>query len=128
MTSTPAPDRRSAGVGLVLMLALLAMIGPFTIDTIFPGFGAIADELDVTAPALQQTISVYLVSLALMSLLHGPLSDAFGRRPVIIASCAAYAVTAVACALALLRPAARGPCCPGDLRRRRHDRRPRDDP
>ncbi|WP_392425980.1 multidrug effflux MFS transporter [Barrientosiimonas humi] len=100
MTSTPAPDRRSAGVGLVLMLALLAMIGPFTIDTIFPGFGAIADELDVTAPALQQTISVYLVSLALMSLLHGPLSDAFGRRPVIIASCAAYAVTAVACALA----------------------------
>lgn len=98
--TTPTGVRRSAGLGLVVMLALLSMIGPFTIDTIFPGFGAISDEFDVSDPAMQQVISIYMLSLAVMSLLHGPLSDAIGRKPVIIGSCLGYAVTAVGCALA----------------------------
>lgn len=98
--SAPAQDRAPATLGLIVILALLAMIGPFTIDTIFPGFGAISAEFDVSDPAMQQVISIYMVSLAVMSLLHGPLSDALGRRPVIIASCVGYAITAVGCAVA----------------------------
>lgn len=88
------------GAGLVVILALLAMIGPFTIDTIFPGFGAMEDDLRVDAEAMQQVVSVYLVTLAAMSLLHGPLSDAIGRRPVIIGSCVGFALASVGCALA----------------------------
>lgn len=88
------------GPGLVLILALLAMIGPFTIDTIFPGFAAMERDLQVSSTAMQQVISVYLVTLAVMSLLHGPLSDAAGRRPVIIGSCLGFALASVGCAVA----------------------------
>ena len=58
------------------------MLGPFTVDTIFPGFPAVQREFTVDAVATQQIVSVYLFTFALMSLLHGPLSDALGRRPV----------------------------------------------
>lgn len=98
--STASSVRRTPSIGLVIMLALLSMIGPFTIDTIFPGFGAISDEFDVSDPAMQQIISIYMLSLAVMSLLHGPLSDSLGRKPVIIGSCLGYALTALGCALA----------------------------
>ncbi|YAL84593.1 multidrug effflux MFS transporter [Dermacoccaceae bacterium W4C1] len=95
-----SPGATRAPVLLVIIWALLAMIGPFTIDTIFPGFAAMEDELGVSAEALQQVLSVYLLTLAVMSLLHGPLSDALGRRPVIIVACIGYALASIGCALA----------------------------
>jgi len=76
------------------------MFGPFSIDTIFPAFGAIGDELHATPLAVQQTVSVYLIAYALMSLLHGPLSDALGRRRVILVSMVVFASASVGCALA----------------------------
>ncbi len=72
------------------MLAALAMFGPFSIDTIFPAFPAIARELGATPIAMQQTISVYMIAYALMSLFHGPLSDSLGRRRVILAGVAGF--------------------------------------
>src|SRR3546814_14638911 len=48
----------------------------------------------------QQTISVYLFAYAVMSLLHGPLSDAIGRRRVIIGGLAVFTLASVGCALA----------------------------
>ena len=70
---------------LAVLLGGLAMFGPFSIDTIFPAFPAIEGDFGVTALAMQQTISVYLMAYALMSVFHGPLSDAHGRKPVILA-------------------------------------------
>ena len=84
----------------VLILASLTMVGPFTIDTIFPAFPAIERDFAVDAVAMQQSISVYLLTLGVMSLLHGPVSDAVGRKPVIIAGMLLYAVASVVCALA----------------------------
>ncbi len=97
---TRSTPRARSGGGLVLLLAALTSVGPFTIDTIFPAFDAIAADYRVDAVAVQQTISVYLVTFAVMSLFHGPLSDALGRRPVIIGGSVAYAATAAGCALA----------------------------
>jgi len=54
----------------------------------------------VTDLALQQLISVYLLAFAGMSLLHGPLSDALGRKPVIIAGTVLYIVASIGCAVA----------------------------
>lgn len=85
---------------LLVALAGLGMVGPFTIDTIFPAFAQMAVDLDVTPFALQQLLSVYLLSFAVMSLFHGPLSDALGRKPVIVAGLSAYALASVGCALA----------------------------
>ncbi len=76
------------------------MFGPFAIDAIFPAFPAIEGEFAVSAVAMQQTISVYLIAYALMSVFHGPLSDAAGRKPVILWGVAVFALASVGCALA----------------------------
>ena len=85
---------------LALLLAGLAMFGPFSIDTIFPAFPAMGADLRADKLAMQQTISVYLVAYALMSLLHGPLSDVVGRRRVILVGLVVFALASAGCALA----------------------------
>jgi DHA1 family bicyclomycin/chloramphenicol resistance-like MFS transporter len=75
------------------------MFGPFSIDTIFPAFPQMAAELHASPVAMQQTISVYMIAYALMSLLHGPLSDSFGRRRVILAGVAVFVLASIGCAL-----------------------------
>ncbi len=89
---------------LAVILAALAMIGPFTIDTYLPSFPYIGADLQATPAQMQQTLSLYLFTLALMTLFHGTLSDSFGRRPIILVSLALYVVTAVGCALAASLP------------------------
>jgi MFS transporter, DHA1 family, multidrug resistance protein len=65
-----------------MFLAALSMLGPFSIDTIFPAFPPIGREFAADPVAMQQTVSVYLISYAVMSLFLGPWSDAYGRKPV----------------------------------------------
>ncbi|WP_394537840.1 multidrug effflux MFS transporter [Lysobacter enzymogenes] len=91
----PIPIRR-----LALLLGGLAMFGPFSIDTIFPAFPAMGAQLGADKLQMQQTISVYLVAYALMSVVHGPLSDAIGRRKVILGGLAVFTLASAACALA----------------------------
>ncbi|WP_238160624.1 multidrug effflux MFS transporter [Ornithinimicrobium sufpigmenti] len=102
--SRPASDASGsearAGLVLVATLAALAMLGPFTIDTIFPGFQQLGEQFDVGTAALQRVTSAYLVAFAVMSVVHGPLSDALGRRTVMIGGLAGYVVASIACALA----------------------------
>ena len=87
-------------VRLAALLALLAMFGPFTIDAFFPAFNAVAKALDASPWQMQQTISVYLWAYALMSLFHGPLSDAYGRRPVILVGVVTFTAASIGCATA----------------------------
>jgi len=75
------------------------MFGPFSIDTIFPAFPAMGAALAADALAMQQTISVYLLAYALMSLVHGPLSDAIGRRRVILGGLVVFTLASAGCAL-----------------------------
>lgn len=101
--SVPAGTSADAvppGWAVTAVLASLAMIGPFTIDTVFPAFQAIGEELGGDTAALQQVTSVYLLTFAVMSVLHGPLSDALGRKPVMLGGIAGYVVASAACALA----------------------------
>jgi DHA1 family bicyclomycin/chloramphenicol resistance-like MFS transporter len=85
---------------LALLLAGLSMFGPFSIDAIFPAFPAMGASLGADKLAMQQTISAYLVAYALMSLVHGPMSDAFGRRRVILGGLVVFIAASVGCALA----------------------------
>ena len=85
---------------LAMILGMLAMIGPFAIDSIFPAFRVLAQELRVDDAAIQQAVSIYLLGYALMSLLHGALSDAFGRKPVILGGLCLFLLASVGCALA----------------------------
>jgi len=100
MTEPVRPSNRR----LALILGGLAMFGPFSIDTIFPAFPQIGEQLGADKMAMQQTISVYLLAYAAMSLVHGPLSDALGRRPVILAGLVVFVVASVGCALSTSLP------------------------
>ena len=84
---------------LTLILGALAMFGPFAIDTLFPAFPAVAADFAISPFAMQQTITVYLIAYALMSVLHGPLSDAWGRKPLLLAGTGLFALASVGCAL-----------------------------
>ncbi len=75
------------------------MLGPFSIDTPFPAFAEMADDFDVTSAEMQLVVSTYLISFGLMSPFHGPLSDALGRKPVIIGGVCLYAAASIGCAL-----------------------------
>lgn len=85
---------------LAPLLAGLAMLGPFSIDTLFPAFRRLSQEFAASPQAIQQIISVYLAAYAVMALLHGPLSDAYGRRGVIVWSTALFVFASAGCALA----------------------------
>ncbi len=76
------------------------MLGPFSIDLYLPAFPAITREFDVLEIAVQQTLSIYLFAYAAMMLWHGALSDAFGRRPIVLVSLGIYALGTLACAIA----------------------------
>ena len=82
------------------LLAALAMLGPFSIDTYMPSFPAIGRSLAASTFELQWTISAFLATFALMSLFHGAISDSYGRRPVILVSLALFMIASVGCALA----------------------------
>jgi DHA1 family bicyclomycin/chloramphenicol resistance-like MFS transporter len=106
-TATSAePDRPAATTGharqwgFAALLGALSMVSPFSIDTFFPSFHAIAREFSLTPWDVQQTLTVYLVPLAFMSLIQGPLSDSIGRRPVVLAGLTLYSLASVGCAFA----------------------------
>lgn len=85
---------------LALLLGGLAMFGPFSIDSVFPAFPQIGQQFGADTLAMQQTISAYLIAYAAMSLVHGPLSDALGRKRVILGGLVVFALASVGCALA----------------------------
>ena len=85
---------------LAVLIGGLSMVSPFSIDTFFPAFHAMERALHVDAWQLQQVITAYMVPFAFASLVHGPLSDAIGRRPVMIWGMALYTVGSIACTLA----------------------------
>ncbi len=84
---------------LAVLLALLGMLGPFSIDTYIPAFSGIAKALGATPVEMQQTLSAYLFGFAFMNLFHGALADSFGRRPVVLWGIAVFTLASAGCAL-----------------------------
>ncbi len=96
-----AAKPRVVSKGLITaMIAALAMIGPFTIDAVFPAFDLIGRDVRASTAAMQQVTSVYMLSFAVMSLFHGPISDAVGRKRVMGVGMLAYALASLVCMLA----------------------------
>jgi len=85
---------------LAMLLAALAMLGPFSVDTYLPAFPAIQASLHVSAIEVQQTLTAYMLAFAFMMLWHGAISDALGRRNIILVSLFVFAVASLGCAAA----------------------------
>jgi DHA1 family bicyclomycin/chloramphenicol resistance-like MFS transporter len=101
MTASATPPRQPSVPGataLALMLAALAMLGPFSIDTYLPAFPNIEATLGASTLEVQQTLTAFMFSFGFMMLWHGALSDAFGRRNIILAGLAVFAVASLGCA------------------------------
>lgn len=90
---------RRPGLLVTLVLAAMAMIGPFSIDTPFPAFAAMRADFGVGVDQMQWVVSAYMLAFAAMTPFHGPISDAVGRKPVILAGLTAYLLSSVGCAL-----------------------------
>ncbi len=82
------------------MLAALSALGPFSIDTYLPSFHDIGQSLRATPIEVQQTLTAYLIPFAIMALWHGAISDAFGRRRVILVTLALFGLSVAGCLFA----------------------------
>ena len=99
MNPDAAQIRRAPRWALAVLLALLGMLGPFSIDTYLPAFSGIALSLGATPAEMQQTLSAYLFGFAFMNLFHGALSDSLGRRPVVLWGIAVFTLASAGCAM-----------------------------
>lgn len=96
----PAPIVGRQRLAWALLLAALSSIGPFAIDTYLPAFEGIASSLQATPLQMQQSLSIYLIAFAVMNLFHGAISDAVGRKPVVLTGLLLFSLASVGCALA----------------------------
>jgi MFS transporter, DHA1 family, multidrug resistance protein len=95
----PAP-RSAHGPPLALLLAAISSIGPFAIDTYLPSFSDIGSSLGANQLEVQQTLTAYMLPFALMTLWHGAIADALGRRRVILGGMLIFCLGSLGCALA----------------------------
>ena len=83
---------------LTLLLSLLTGLGPLSMDLYLPSLPDIGRVLHASTGEVQLTISSYLFGFAVGQILYGPISDRFGRKPVLLAALALYGVASVVCA------------------------------
>ena len=85
---------------LTMLLALLTALGPVAVDMYLPSFPEIGRLLGASPATVQLTLSLYMVAYAVGQVLYGPLSDRYGRRPVLRFALGVYCVASLACAAA----------------------------
>ncbi|OAI88306.1 Bcr/CflA family multidrug efflux MFS transporter [Pseudomonas putida] len=92
--------RNSNPARLIVLLAALVAFAPLSIDTYLPSLPLIARDLQASAGSVQLTISLFLVGLCLGMLVYGPLSDRYGRRPLLLGGIGLYLVATLGCLFA----------------------------
>ncbi|OUX25581.1 MAG: hypothetical protein CBE15_00685 [Euryarchaeota archaeon TMED255] len=83
---------------LIILLASIAALGPFTVDMYLPAMPAMAAEFAADIPTTQLTFSGYLFGFSIFHLFCGPLADRFGRKPVLLVGIALFVFASVGCA------------------------------
>lgn len=75
----------------------MAALGPLALNFFVPALPAVAAQFAVTPSAAQWTLTLYFIGISFGQIIHGPLSDAIGRRPVVLGGLALYALASFAC-------------------------------
>jgi MFS transporter, DHA1 family, multidrug resistance protein len=92
--------KRTPDIRLISLLGAMAACGPIAIDMYLPSLPSIARVFGVPDAAAQATLTSFMAGFSLGMLLYGPLSDRFGRRPVLLVGLALFVLASVACASA----------------------------
>ena len=85
---------------VVLALSLLLGIQPITTDLYLPALPALTADLDAPVSSAQLTLTALLLAFGVSQMVWGPLSDRFGRRPILLAGLAAYVLAAIGSSMA----------------------------
>lgn len=92
------PHAKSLTVTILLTMAVA--LGPMSTDFYLPSLPSLVDYFATDVASVQLTLSVFLVGFAVGQLFYGPLSDRYGRRPVMLAGVVIFTLASVACMLA----------------------------
>lgn len=101
MSSVQPPSKGTGSILLYGILIAISMIGPLAMNIFVPSIPGLMEEFSATSGTVQLTLTVYLSGLAVSQLVYGPLSDRFGRRPVLLAGLLLYIVASFLCGLAV---------------------------
>ncbi|WP_047457618.1 Bcr/CflA family multidrug efflux MFS transporter [Vibrio fluvialis] len=94
-TASPQHDASKIGFLLFVVLGAIGALTPLAIDMYLPAMPAIARDLGASAGAVQITLTAYTAGFAIGQLLHGPLADSYGRRPVMLCGVFLFAVASM---------------------------------
>ncbi len=83
-----------------MLLTALVALGPLSTDLYLPSLPAMTRQFSASVAEMQLTLSLFMVAFALAQLVYGPLSDRFGRRPVLLAGLLVYLLGSGLCLLA----------------------------
>lgn len=99
--NSPLPLKKTLGdKELTVMMASLMALNALAIDSMLPAFPAIVGNLSLANPnSIQYIISVFLAGTGIGALIHGPLSDRFGRKPILLMATVGAALFSLACSL-----------------------------
>jgi DHA1 family bicyclomycin/chloramphenicol resistance-like MFS transporter len=92
-----AEKLRPDSLAFIALLAFLAAFGPLSVDLYLPSLPSVGPALGATEAQVQLTISLYLVGYAIGQVVYGPISDRFGRKPVLVSAFLIYCVASIAC-------------------------------
>ena len=80
------------GKGFLVWLAGLSVLGFLATDMYLPAFAAIQEDLQTPASAVSASLSLFLAGFAVAQLLWGPLSDRYGRKPILLSGLTIFAI------------------------------------
>ncbi len=87
-------------LAMTIMLAFMTALGPLATDLYLPSLPHIGEALGASPAAVQLTLSAYLIGFSAGPIVYGPVSDALGRKPVLVAAFALFVLATIACAAA----------------------------
>lgn len=94
------PITKNSSLFISVLLASLAALAPFAIDTYLPAFSVLETSFNTTPVALQHSLTFYLLPYAIMTLWHGAISDSIGRITTIKWGLGIFVIASIGCAFA----------------------------